>query len=400
MAESIDIIPIPTEIVHLMNEDRITTFKEVFQLDDCIIQNQNLRICGTKTTVDTAKRMSYAHFLGLKKKLFQMSSLIIQIPSKAQLTEEDIKALVGGINIEYSLTKKSVKLSGERQLLEDAKERIEHYFLAFDPVSSPCKETSHSSNRSDQSRRSSRNKMHNCWFCDKAFTSKYFRTHLVSKCVGGYAEKLSVEEKSIWLDEYYKANGDYDTLKVEYDKRFLKKRPVESSVESRHEKQVRLQENISDSGNADMADNEPTETLNPHVDNLVHNYKLYLCSRAGGRGKSDVTRKSRYNFVSRIFKKCEVETVEFLLTQKCIDKVTTYLDDMNISDATRYDYCLSIKEFLEFLLSEEEWVTGTIKENVMRNITRWDGCRASYQAGLIKQRRLFKNKEHRKMGSF
>ena len=394
--DNLDIVPIPKDIAHLLTEERLRSFQDIFQLQSCVLQDHNIRIVGEKSSIDTAKRMAPAHFLGLRKKLFQVSSVTIQIPSSVEVGVEDLQTLIGGINIYYSLARKSVKLSGERQLVDDAKQRIEYFFNGFKGSSShspspvPIREK-------EKMKPNSRNKDHECWFCNVRFTSKYFRTHVSSKCTGGYSQKLSFDERSEWIDEYYRRNGRFFELQHLYDSKFAMRLQMNKKVESSDENHKYATTVLT--SEVQSPENDETISSYPFISDLLISYKKFLLTRSGSQGKSQKTQISRFNDVKRIFTSCNIETVEHLLSKTCEEIVTTHLDALHISDGTRYDYCLAIKYFLQYLKTEEEWVSGTIVEKVDRNIHKWNGCRASYQSGLLKERRILKHKEHRKMES-
>ena len=87
-----EVFQIPEDTVHLMTKERLEEFAETFTLDSCRLQNNLLHITGSQTGLDSAKKLYKAYFLGLKKKLFQFTTVTIPLPKT--VGEEDLKELL------------------------------------------------------------------------------------------------------------------------------------------------------------------------------------------------------------------------------------------------------------------------------------------------------------------
>ena len=374
-----EVFQIPEDTVHLMTKERLEEFAETFTLDSCRLQNNLLHITGSQTGLDSAKKL----YKGLKKKLFQFTTVTIPLPKT--VGEEDLKELLEN-KVDVCFGKSSLKISGERQLVENAKSSVDYFLKAF------VGESSSSNNRTIKEKSGSgpnnsstgRHKWHACGFCGNQFSSKYLRKHFVKICDKAFAPELSFDQKDELLDMFYKARADYDRKIEEYSEQFSSK---SSSIEEI--KVATMDDQIEE--------NSETNEIEPSFFAILDNYELYLNSRMGSQGLKNVTQCSRFNDLKRFVAKLKVSSYQQLLSKTSIIKLTERLDKLEVQEATRYDYCLAVKRFLEYFEVEEEWINSETKENIAKAIRRWEQCRTSYQAGLLKDRKKLKHKENQAM---
>ena len=130
------------------------------------------------------------------------------------------------------------------------------------------------------------------------------------------------------------------------------------------------------------------------LEQYLRNYSNFMNSRMGDKGRSSTTQNAKCKGIKRVLEKFKIVSFDQLLEKDEIKTITEAFDTYGVENCTRYDYCILIKEFLEYVEVEE---AGEVNPNLRRAIRRWDNCRTSYQRGLMEDRKVKKSKDNKAM---
>ena len=204
------------------------------------------------------------------------------------------------------------------------------------------------------------------------------------RCKAKSALLFSIEEREVLLKKFYSNQSGFSSVlemetKVKISERYL---DLDSAEEQPAKKA------------------KQTDEKTP-IDVLIRNYELYLSNAISGKGYEESTVTAKLRSLNRMISKNCIYYLEELLGKEDVMTILTKIEGMNIADGSRYDYALSVKEFLNFCHQEDD-LSSELIEAIRKALIRWDNVRQTYQKGLIKDRSKKKKKQimERELGLF
>ena len=337
-----------------------------------------------------AKQMVPGFLLALQLKSQKPVTKTIKVPVSVlnDVSLDNLEVVVGSdcwkdIQLSVDFDNREIKISGPSDPVADAKQKIDGFLSMFKTSrkrqSSVGTTSDEDGNASTLTKKRNNHRNHICFFCKGSKSSRHFRNHCSTECTHRNAILFSEIERNEIVDQYYKKES-MESFQNWYD----------LTLDSK----ISRIENDTAAKVVNVVNDENSSSRKvTKLDNLLIAYEDYLNNPISGKARfDDKTLSSRIGAFKRLANMAELYFLEQLLKKNDIMKILSILEDLNYRDATRYDYVLSVLEFLQFCKQEDD-ISPSLHHSITIAIDRWEKARKNFQKGLVSERAVKKKRD-------
>ena len=146
MSRNIESIIIPEEIFPL-SEEQLNYIQALYQCNAHCLKSE-LVLEGKESAVRAAKDLCPGLFLAWKLKAIAPMKIMIQMPMKISLSQEELTSLINDSSITITYNHPKVEIAGNSGNVKLAKSKLEHFLTELKPkskvtVKTPLKNSRH-----------------------------------------------------------------------------------------------------------------------------------------------------------------------------------------------------------------------------------------------------------------
>ena len=381
------IVKIPENIRHMVNDDRISRFKTTSGLE----RIDSLILYGDKSSLKTASNLSRLLFKSLERNLNRISRITMKIPEVLMPMEAtELGDVMSPSKVVVKVIDNNLYLEGPLEELKTAKEEISFYFEESNVFTSKMQNCPSKSLQSTPKETGRRN-VYKCPYCVrhkmiadcKEFSSSYFLQHVKHHC--DFARNFHPEIGK--RTEYAKAwCVDYDgKISLMFDEEL-----VDDDIAV-----------IQDPTFAEpiIYDVEPLDEENLQVTslgNIVENYCNYLNSRRSGKKLRESTKLQRIRRLRKLVSLCKLKTLSDLVDEKKRDSIVRKVEQISVQGQTQWYYIADVC-FLLFFLECDVAVNQATELLLRKAHLKWTNIKKSFTSDLLENRAEKQKKDIDKM---